>query len=275
VNGLPSLRSRLEADERPWPAPIEHHGLIASTSDRLKELARGGAPEWTVVTADAQTAGRGRQGNAWASPRGNLHLSVLLRPSAAPGLVPLVAGVAVGEALVSLGAAGARLKWPNDVLVDDRKLAGLLAEASSGSQGIEWVVLGIGVNVDPVAVGPGPPPIDAVPGLPAGAVTLREAAGREVDLAEVAAAVLRHLTVWYHRAARGHGDDVRAAWRAAAVPWWGHPVEARSGEQVIQGIAMDIDAQGALLLRGDNGRVVPVLAGEVSRVRLAPDAPGE
>lgn len=264
MRGLVSLRSLLEADGRPWPAPLEHHAEITSTSDRLKELARAGAPEWSVVTADAQTAGRGRQGQTWASPRGNLHLSVLLRPAKAPGLVPLLAGVAVREALVSLGAE-ARLKWPNDVLVGDRKLAGLLAESSSGPQGVEWVVLGLGVNVAAETV---PSPNGA---LPPGAITLRAAAGRAMALEAVAAEVLRQVALWYHRGAAGRAADVLAAWREAAVPWWGRPVEARSGEQVIRGIAEGIDEEGALLLRDDDGRVVRVVAGEVSLVRLARD----
>jgi BirA family biotin operon repressor/biotin-[acetyl-CoA-carboxylase] ligase len=268
VSRLLGLRDLLEAGGRPWPAPLEHHAEIGSTSERLKELARAGAPELSVVTADTQTAGRGRQGHAWASPRGNLHLSVLLRPAATPGLLPLLGGVAVREALVSFGAA-ARLKWPNDVLVDDRKLAGLLAEGASGPQGIEWVVLGIGVNVDPETAGPG---ADA---LPESATTLRAAAGRAVVLETVAAEVLWQVALWYHRAAAGRMADVLAAWREAAVCWWGRPVLARAGEQVIRGIAKDIDEEGALLLTSADGGVVRVVAGEVTRVRLTEDGRSE
>src|SRR6266540_629595 len=110
------LRDALRARGLDWPAPIEHHVRLGSTSDRLKEKARKGAPEWAAVLADEQTGGRGRQGRAWASPPGGLYLSVLLRPRFAPAsLIPLAAGVAVVEALGEHGVT-AELKWPNDVL---------------------------------------------------------------------------------------------------------------------------------------------------------------
>lgn len=268
---MTGLLALLEAGGSPWPAPLEHHQEIGSTSDRLKELARAGAPEWTVVTADAQTAGRGRQGKAWISPPGNLHLSVLLRPATSPNLLPLLAGVAVREALASFGIEG-RLKWPNDVLLGERKLAGLLAESSSGPQGTEWVVLGIGVNVDPGGAKPGDVAPEAGPlagRLPEQAITLREATGRALAPEAVAAEVLRQVALWYHRAAAGRAADVLAAWHEAAVPWWGQPVEVLSGGRVMQGVAVGIDREGALLLRVGDGRVVPVVAGEVSRLRLA------
>jgi BirA family biotin operon repressor/biotin-[acetyl-CoA-carboxylase] ligase len=222
----------------------------------VKEWAREGAPELAVVLAEAQTAGRGRQGRAWASPRGNLHLSVLLRPpTRLAGLLPLLGGVATAQALAELGAH-ARLKWPNDVLVGERKMAGILAEASSGPQGVEWVALGIGANLHP-----------SVP-LPEGATSLCAETGRVVEPAEAAAAVLRQLRVWYDRAATGQVADLRAAWRERSVPWWGRLVEARAGEQVIRGIATDIDEDGALLLGLEGGRLARVVSGEVSRLRL-------
>ena len=141
------LREALRTRGLDWPAPIEHHARLGSTSDRLKEKAREGAPEWAAVLADEQTGGRGRQGRAWASPPGGLYISVLLRPPSAPAsLIPLAAGVAVVEALRERGVS-AELKWPNDVLARDRKLAGILTEASSSSSGLDWVVLGLGVNL--------------------------------------------------------------------------------------------------------------------------------
>ena len=127
---------------------------IGSTSDRLKELARGGAPEWTVVLADVQTGGRGREGRTWVSPPGGLYLSVLLRPR----VEQVGAAAARGRCRGGRGGGRARacateLKWPNDVLASGRKLAGILAEAASGPAGVEWVVLGIGVNVSLDAAG--------------------------------------------------------------------------------------------------------------------------
>ena len=254
------LRGLLEAGGEVWPAPIEHHERLGSTSDRLKDWARAGAPDLAVVLADTQAAGRGRQGRTWASPPGNLCLSVLLRPEQGhAGLVPLLGGVATCAALASLGAS-ARLKWPNDVLAAEGKLAGILAEGSSGPRGVEWVALGIGANVDPQ----GP--------LPDGATSLRDETGRVVSPLLVAAPVLVQVRLWYHALASGRAHDLLAAWRERSVPWWGRLVEARVGDQVIRGIATDIDDDGALRLRLAGGGFQRVISGEVSRVRLAAGA---
>ena len=258
------LRALLEGGKGAWPSPIEHHAVLGSTSDRLKDWARAGAPDLAVVLADAQVAGRGRQGKTWTSPPGNLYVSVLLRPRGAlAGLVPLLGGVAACTALVSLGVK-ARLKWPNDVLVlgpPERKIAGILAEASSGPKGVEWVALGIGVNVDPQEP------------LPAGATSVREETGQAFAPVAVAAEVLGELRLWYHRQAAGPAHHLLAAWRERSIPWWGRLVEAPRGDQVIRGIATDIDHDGALLLELPGGQVLRVVSGEVSRVRLVGDAP--
>src|SRR6266568_1323624 len=230
------VREALRARGLDWPAPIEHHARLGSTSDLLKEKAREGAPEWAAVLADEQTGGRGRQGRAWASPPGGLYLSVLLRPRFAPAsLIPLAAGVAVVEALGEHGVT-AELKWPNDVLAGGRKLAGILAEASSSSSGLEWVVLGVGMNL--------------------------------LAPAEAATAVLARLTVWYD-ALRADAPSVLRAWRACAVPWWGRRVELRSRGSVVRGVAEDLDPAGALLLTLEDGSRRTVLSGEVTAVRLA------
>lgn len=252
-----ALRALLEAGGDAWPGPIEHHGVLGSTNDRLKDWARQGAPALAAVLADVQEAGRGRLGRSWTSPPGNLYLSVLLRPEPGQvGLVPLLGGVATSSALAALGAQ-VLLKWPNDVLVGERKLAGVLAEASSGARGVEWVVLGIGVNVDPQGA------------LPEHATSLREATGRVISPLAVAAAVLAQIRLWYHALASGRTTDLLAAWRERSIPWWGRLVEARVGDQLIRGIATDIDDEGALLLALPDGRSVRVISGEVSRVRLA------
>jgi len=254
------LRDALRARGLDWPAPIEHHVRLGSTSDRLKEKAREGAPEWAAVLADEQTGGRGRHGRAWASPPGGLYLSVLLRPRFAPAsLIPLAAGVAVVEALGEHGVT-AELKWPNDVLAGGRKLAGILAEASSSSSGLDWVVLGLGVNLVT--------PPEALPeGLRATAASVLALTGGRLEPAEAAGAVLARLTVWYD-ALRADPPSVLRAWRARAVPWWGRRVELRSGGLVVRGVAEDVDAAGALLLTLEDGSRRTVLSGEVTAVRL-------
>ena len=258
------VREALRARGLDWPSPIEHHARLGSTSDRLKEKAREGAPEWAAVLADEQTGGRGRHGRAWASPPGGLYLSVLLRPRFAPAsLIPLAAGVAVVEALGERGVT-AELKWPNDVLAGGRKIAGILAEASSSSSGLEWVVLGLGVNL--VA------PPEALPeDLRATTASVLAITGGRLEPAEAAALVLARLTVWYD-ALRVDPPSVLRAWRTRAVPWWGRRVELRSGGSVVRGVAEDVDQAGALLLTLEDGGRRTFLSGEVSAVRLEADA---
>lgn len=199
------------------------------------------------------------------SPPGNLHLSVLLRPTLAPQrvtLVPLVAGLAVAEAMADLGATAARVKWPNDVLVGSRKLAGVLAEASSGPSGLEAVVVGLGVNVSAEA---GSMP----PGVRPRATSLTAETGVAFDLASVAAAVLGQVRVWYHALYREGPTRLLAAWRSRSVPWWGRLVEVRSGAATVCGLAHDVDEEGALRLEGEDGALIRVLAGEARELRLA------
>ena len=262
MSGAARLLDLLAAKGLRWPAPVEALATVSSTNDRLKELARGGAPEWTAVMADRQTAGRGRQGRSWVSHEGDLFLSVLLRPmpaAAGIGLVPLAAGIATQEALAALGIVG-RLKWPNDVLVGGRKIAGILCEAATGGLGVESVVVGIGVNV-------AAPPQSLPAELRAVAVSVRALVTREVGPAEVAAEVLARLPLWYHETASGH--VLCAAWRVRSVPWWGRPVEVRAAGSVLCGRARGLAEDGGLLLDLDDGGVVTVRSGDVSELRLA------
>jgi BirA family biotin operon repressor/biotin-[acetyl-CoA-carboxylase] ligase len=255
-----ALRGALAARGGPRLPAVEWPEELASTSDRLKALARAGAPEWTTVLADRQTGGRGREGRAWASPPGGLYLSVLLRPRLEKvGLLPLAAGVAVAEAAGELGVR-VELKWPNDVLASGRKLAGILSEAASGPGGVEWVVLGIGINValDPARLSPE---------LAGSATSLREAGVAEVAVAELGAAVIHRLAAGYDALAKAP-DGVVAAWRERAAPWWGAMVEVRTGEGGWRGRLLEVDEDGALVVEIE-GRRRRLLSGEVTRLRVA------
>jgi BirA family transcriptional regulator, biotin operon repressor / biotin---[acetyl-CoA-carboxylase] ligase len=256
-----ALDRALAGRGQPALALVEWPDELPSTSDRLKALARAGAAEWTAVLADRQTGGRGREGRAWASPAGGLYLSVLLRPRFTPvGLLPLAAGVAVAEAVAEWGVA-ARLKWPNDVLLGGRKLGGILAEAASGAAGVEWVALGIGVNV---AV-----PGDALPvGLREHVASLAEETSARPPIADVAAAVLAHLRVCYD-GLRTDSQRIVESWRARAVDWWGDLVNVETARETLQGRMRGVDAEGALLVDLEGGRRLRILSGEVHRLRRA------
>lgn len=255
-----ALASALAARGVPPLAGLEWHDSLVSTSDRVKALARDGAPAWTAVLADEQTGGRGREGRRWTSPPGGLYLSVLLRPAfVAVGLLPLAAGVAAAEAAGEFGVR-AELKWPNDVLAGGRKLAGVLAEAASGPRGVEWVSLGIGVNVRLSAA--------ALPAELRGSVAALEEGGRSPTVASVAATVLAQLGLWYD-AVSSDPASVVAAWRARALPWWGEPIEIRIGGETLRARLRALDADGALVIETPDGRARRVVSGEVLGVRRA------
>lgn len=257
------VRRLLRERGRDWPAPIRWLETVGSTNDLLKERAREGAPAWSAAVAERQTGGRGRRGRAWLSPAGNLHLSVLLRPVLPPegaGVLPLLVGVAAAEAASEWGVV-VRLKWPNDLLAGGRKLGGILVEGAAGAEGLETVVVGIGLNlgVDPAAV---------PPALQGTITSVRAETGRDPGIAVAAATVLDRLAVWYDALARDGPPSALAAWRARSVPWWGRAVEARSGDAVLRGVARGLDGRGALILDLDDGSQRAVLSGEVREVRL-------
>jgi BirA family biotin operon repressor/biotin-[acetyl-CoA-carboxylase] ligase len=247
---------------RAWAAPILHEATVGSTNALLKDRAREGAPEWTVVVADRQTGGRGRGERAWVSPPGNLYLSVLLRPTfTRVTLLPLVAGLAVADAVLEQGV-DARLKWPNDVLANGKKLAGILTESASSARGVDWVVIGIGVNLDPSA--PLPETATSVHAV-TGVGDLEPSVRREA----VAAAVLGRLGVWYDALRQDGGRALVAAWTERALPWWGSTVQVTSGGDVLRGVVRGVDDDGALVLELPGGERRAVFSGEVHEVRLA------
>ena len=216
--------------------PHLHLRRTASTNDRARALAAAGAPHGTVVTAGEQTAGRGRQGRAWSAPPGRaLLMSVVLRE--AHTLLPLAAGLAVARAC----GAATRLKWPNDVLLDGRKVAGILAE---GRPQEGWAVLGIGVNV---AVRPEdlPPELHATAaGLGLGPVDVPRVLARVLDELQIALAL--------------PSTALLDAWRPLDA-LLGRPVRWGDGE----GVATGIDGDGRLLVERADGAGVALNAGEV------------
>lgn len=254
-----AIRSALGARGVEWPEPVEWFESVGSTNDSLRERARGGAPAWSAVAAGWQSAGRGRQGRSWISEPGNLHVSVLLRPDprTSVALLPLLAGVAVGEAVAEWGVQ-ARLKWPNDVVVGERKLGGILAESSSSGGSIDHVVLGIGVNL-----------VAPAPELGAIATSISVEAGRAPSAWDAAGAVLAALRRRCNDRTLRDPAAVVALWRERSVDWWGQSVEVVSGATRIEGRAEGVDASGALLVATGSG-TIRVLSGEARALRLAP-----
>ena len=224
----------------------------ASTNDVALALAAEGDREGTIVLADQQTAGRGRLGRAWHSPAGSgLYVSLVLRPARVPGLMTLAAGVALAEAVEAATALPPDIKWPNDLLVGRRKLAGILAETAPGD--VPQVVVGYGINVGKQAF---------PPDLGARATSLESELGREVDRAALCAATLAAIARRYRDLGDGRFDAILDAWRARSPSSRGARVTWRvpAGQQF--GVTEGIDADGALLVRvGD--AVERIVGGEV------------
>ena len=229
-----------------------------STNDEAGRLARAGARHGTVVIADAQRSGRGRDGRVWSSPPGGLYLSAVIRPPLALAEVPpmtLAIGIAVCDTARELGAAAA-LKWPNDVLVRGRKLAGVLLEAQSQATRLEAVVVGIGVN------------LVTSDALVETAIALDEAAGAAPTRDDFAAALLANVEHWIDRYIASGLHAIIPAWHARMAP--GLAARATIDGAALVGEVAGLDQDGALLLRDDGGRVHRVRSGDVEVVRPTP-----
>ncbi len=230
---------------------IEGSVDTGSTNDDCKALARAGAPEGTVVVAARQHAGRGRLGRSWVSPEGGAYVSVVLRPRIRPELAPeLAPAVALGiaEGLDTLGVR-ATLKWPNDVLGGDGKLAGVLLEMSAELDCVHWVVAGCGVNV-------------TRPGVPIpGASYVSDTTG--ASTAAVAAAVLDGIARAYREVTAGGFAAVAERYRARHALQGPAVVRDLTGALVADGVIEGVDDHARLLVRGPGG-VAAVVAGEVT-----------
>jgi BirA family biotin operon repressor/biotin-[acetyl-CoA-carboxylase] ligase len=244
------------------PALPPFYSLVAlaridSTNEEAKRLAAAGSAEGTLVWAREQTAGRGRRGRAWNSPPDNLYMSVLLRPGCTPEVgsqVGYVAAVALAEALEGLLSAGrpVSLKWPNDVLVCDAKISGILLEASAAAdRSLDWLVLGIGVNI-----------VASPADTPYPATNLHREGACQVTAAALLEALAGRFLEWYQRWRSQGFAPVRQRWLAGARGL-GEPIEVRLETEVLQGRFADLDETGALALELPAGRRRRITAGDV------------
>jgi BirA family transcriptional regulator, biotin operon repressor / biotin---[acetyl-CoA-carboxylase] ligase len=239
--------------------------VVASTGSTNADLLRRGGPEGQVLVAEKQTAGRGRMGRSWVSqPGASLTFSVLLRPASVPparrGWLPLLTGVSVAVAVRQVAAVTAVLKWPNDVLVGSRKLAGILAEQSG-----DVVVIGVGLNVSA--------PADELPVSSGGLrATSLLAEGATVSREAVLAEILRELEPRYlaFTGDPSSGETGLLSEYRALCATLGRVVRAElPGGRVLSGVARDIDTGGRLLIAtGDGAPPTPISAGDVVHVRL-------
>jgi BirA family biotin operon repressor/biotin-[acetyl-CoA-carboxylase] ligase len=231
------------------PFTVEYHDEIDSTNRRARELAEAGETN-VAVLADEQTGGRGRLDREWASPAGGIWLSLVCRPDIPPAQAPiytLAAAVATAEALREVGLEAA-IKWPNDVLVDGRKLVGILTEMRGEADRVSWLVVGIGINANVDG--------DVVPET---ATTIREQVG-DVDRSALTRRVIERF-----EALRSTPREVIPAWRAAATTL-GRRVRVETPGETVLGEAVDIEFPGTLVVATEDGER-RVAAGDCEHLR--------
>jgi BirA family biotin operon repressor/biotin-[acetyl-CoA-carboxylase] ligase len=232
----------------------------SSTNEVAFRLALNGAEEGTMVLAESQTKGKGRMGRLWESPAGvNIYLSIVLRPRLVPSKTPLItlmAAVACAEAIDEATGLIPAIKWPNDLLLERKKLGGILTEADMELDRINFVVVGIGINVN---MGRALFPTS----ITDTATSLREVLGRKISRPALIQAVLRKLEQWYKRLRQGRGEEIRRRWKELALIE-GQEVEVASLEEVVRGKALDIDDDGALLVQTTCNTIKRVVAGDVT-----------
>jgi BirA family transcriptional regulator, biotin operon repressor / biotin---[acetyl-CoA-carboxylase] ligase len=254
------LLSRLDGATRCVGRDIRVFEETTSTNDIIEKLARDGVKEGAVVFAEAQTRGRGRLGRRWASPvRKGLWFSVLLRPPLRPQAatqLTVAAAVALGAALREEYGCMSSIKWPNDILLRGRKVAGILTEMSAELDCIKHVVLGIGLNAN-LAAGDFPMEFRRL------ATSLRVELGRAVDRPALAVTVLRHLDAAYALVCAGQFARVADEW-AGQCSTLGRRVRIEVGGRTVAGQAEALDEDGALLVRTQHGRLERIVGGDVT-----------
>lgn len=223
--------------------------------DIARELARKGVKEGTLVIAERQTIGRGRLSRAWQSPQGGIYFTIILKPAISPLQAPrinLMASVAVANTIRKLFGLNAELKWPNDVLINGKKVCGILAEMDAETDTVNFVNVGIGINAN-----------SSISQLEHTATSLKEELGREISRKEFLRSLVKEINEQYALLTR---TELLEEWKNLSVTLnkW---VRVMSLGETMEGQAIDIDASGALLIRDKDGLVRAALAGDCIHLR--------
>ncbi len=236
---------------------VIYYERVASTNDIAKQRADAGEPEGTVVLADEQTAGRGRLGRAWiAPPDSSILMSMIFRPHLAPHQIARVTmAVALGACDGIRVATGldARIKWPNDILLRGKKCGGILAESEMQGDEVEFLIVGLGLNVNFGAA--------LIAGISSDATTIADELGKPMARAPLAQAILRAIEQYYLRLRAGENLRDEFAARLATLK---RRVRAEAPWGPEEGVAEDVDDDGALLVRRADGSPVRLIAGDVT-----------
>lgn len=235
---------------------IHCYASATSTMEIAKILAVEGAPEGTVVIADEQTSGRGRLNRKWLSPKHNLYMSVIFRPvlEHLPKLI-MVSSVAVIKAIKTVSGIEARIKWPNDILIDSKKVCGILIENQIHRNKVDFSVIGIGLNIDfnPLTV----------PEIATTATSLNQESGAKIARHEIAHAILSELEKQYLNLEAG--NLVYHEW-CNTMQTIGKSIKINTGQEILNGIAEAVIENGNLIFRGDDGKLCEITSGDVTIV---------
>lgn len=244
------------------PFTIHHYETIGSTNDQLKAMS--GALEFSCVTASEQTAGRGRRARLWHSAPGDgLYLSVLLRPEIEASKIPLLsllAAVAVAEAIQPFLISNSQLdiKWPNDVLLNKRKISGILIESTSIAHEVPRFIVGIGVNLNQPSF---PPELSEI------ATSLQIESGVYINVTAFRNSLLDRLAIWYEELRHDRARKILQRWQELSSYACGKQVIVMFDHEELPGETVGLNDSGALLLKTPSGEIRTILAGEIKHLR--------
>ena len=233
---------------------IVYYPSLASTMEVAKREAQQGAAEGTVVLADIQTAGRGRMERVWLSPGGNIALSLILYPpvSYLPYLI-MLASLAVVHSIETATGLKPQIKWPNDILINGKKVCGILIESDVQGNSVSYSIIGIGININLK-------PAD-FPEIGPIATSLSHELGEDIPRLKVLRGLLRELEVLYLKLS--DAESVFREWRDN-LETLGREIDVKSGDIIYRGLAESVAADGTLLLRGADGRLSRIVSGDVT-----------
>jgi BirA family biotin operon repressor/biotin-[acetyl-CoA-carboxylase] ligase len=242
---------------------LHYYDEIGSTNDEAFRLGLAGAPEGTALIANSQSAGRGRMQRVWHSPAGkNIYTSIILRPQIEPAKAPqisILAGVAVAEALDSYCPDRMKIKWPNDVLIDGKKVCGILSQVKTDASEVDFIVLGIGINVN-VSYSQFPKEICNL------ATSLAIETGGEISRQELIISLYENLAKWYKQSLKDGFGRIKEKWLSMS-PMIGQTVQVMFQEEAVSGNAIGLDEDGFLILLAAGNKEFKVSAGDATIVK--------
>jgi BirA family biotin operon repressor/biotin-[acetyl-CoA-carboxylase] ligase len=249
-----------EFAEKLFGHKIYYYSETGSTNDEAFTLGIAGTPEGTVVIADCQSGGKGRFQRLWYSPSGvNIYTSIILKPqieSSGASLIPIMAGVAVAEVLNAYCPGKIKLKWPNDVLLNDKKVCGILSRAKIAEKEIEFIVLGIGINVNMESNQFSKEIHDS-------ATSLVIETGREISRQELTISLYENLGKWYKQLLQKEFGRIKEKW-LELTPMIGQAIEVVFKDETMRGEATGIDDDGSLIILAEGNKKIKVSAGDAT-----------